>query len=61
MALIEIGVPVSELAEMPQLAKARRCKSMYNSDQVAEIRAFAQEVEQAFEGIRLEYAKQSVD
>jgi V/A-type H+-transporting ATPase subunit A len=61
MALIELGVPVSELSEMPQLSKARRCKSLYNSDQVAEIRTFAQEVEQAFEGIRLEYAKQSTE
>jgi V/A-type H+-transporting ATPase subunit A len=61
MALIELGVPVAELAEMPQLAKARRCKSIYNSDQVENIREFAREVEQAFEAIRLEYAKQSAD
>jgi V/A-type H+/Na+-transporting ATPase subunit A len=61
MALIELGVPVAELAEMPQLAKVRRCKSMYNSDQVDSIRAFAREVEQAFESIRIEYAKQTTD
>ncbi|MCG6940258.1 MAG: V-type ATP synthase subunit A [Thiohalocapsa sp.] len=61
MALIELGVPVAELSELPQLAKARRCKSMYNSDQVDSIRAFAEEVDQAFEAIRLEYAKQSTE
>jgi V/A-type H+-transporting ATPase subunit A len=61
MALIELGVPVAELQAMPQLAKARRCKSQYNSDQVDSIRAFAKEVESAFEAIRVEYAKQSTD
>jgi V/A-type H+-transporting ATPase subunit A len=61
MALIELGVPVAELSEMPLLAKTRRCKSLYNSDQVESIREFAREVEQAFEAIRLEYAKQATD
>ena len=57
--LIALGVPVSELQNMPQLAKVRRCKSMYNSDQVDSIRALGREAEQAFEAIRLEYAKQA--
>jgi V/A-type H+-transporting ATPase subunit A len=61
MALIELGVPVSELSELPLLAKARRCKSLYNSDQVESISEFAREVEQTFEGIRLEYAKQATE
>jgi V/A-type H+-transporting ATPase subunit A len=56
--LVELGVPVQELQNLPLLAKARRLKSMYNSDQVEQIGAFRQEVEQAFEHIRLEYAKQ---
>ena len=59
MALIELGVPVSELQNMPQLARTRRCKSMYTSDQVDAIKEFATEIEQAFEAIRLAYAKQS--
>jgi V/A-type H+-transporting ATPase subunit A len=58
MALIELGVPVSELQNMPQLARTRRCKSMYTSDQVDAIKEFATEIEQAFEAIRLAYAKQ---
>jgi len=61
MGLIELGVPVSELQDMPQLSKARRCKSLYDSDQVESIRAFAKEVQTAFERIRLEYAKHSVE
>ncbi|MBK1647925.1 V-type ATP synthase subunit A [Rhabdochromatium marinum] len=57
--LVELGVPVSELQNLPQLAKVRRCKSMYNSDQVDSIRSFAREVGEALEKIRLEYAKQN--
>jgi len=61
MTLIELGVPVSHLQDLPQLAKVRRCKSMYNSDQVSSITDLAREIEDAFEAIRLEYAKQHSD
>jgi V/A-type H+-transporting ATPase subunit A len=53
-----MGVPVQELQNLPLLAKARRCKSMYNSDQVEKIAEFREDVEQELENIRLEYAKQ---
>jgi len=56
--LVDIGVPVQELQQLPLLARARRCKSMYNSEQLDKIAAFRKEVEQEFENIRLEYAKQ---
>jgi V/A-type H+/Na+-transporting ATPase subunit A len=36
-ALVELGVPVGELQTLPLLAKVRRCKSMYNSEQVDKI------------------------
>jgi V/A-type H+-transporting ATPase subunit A len=61
MTLIELGVPVSHLQDLPQLAKVRRCKSLYNSDQVARITDLAGEIDDALEAIRLEYAKQHVD
>ena len=57
-ALIDLGVPVQELQDLPMLAKARRCKSTFNSDQIDAILAFHSECEQALEQIRLEYAKQ---
>ena len=57
-SLIEIGVPVSELQALPILAKMRRLKSMYTSDQMDQIQAFRAEVESSLESIRLEYAKQ---
>jgi V/A-type H+-transporting ATPase subunit A len=61
MGLIELGVPVSELQDMPQISKSRRCKSLYESEQVDSIRSFAKEVQAAFDLIRLEYAKHSVE
>ncbi len=61
MILIELGVPVSHLQDLPQLAKVRRCKSMYNSDQVSSIRDLGREIEDAFESIRLQYAKEHSD
>ncbi len=56
--LIAIGVPVSELQNLPILAKMRRIKSMYTSDQMDQIQAFRTEVNSAMEEIRIEYAKQ---
>jgi V/A-type H+-transporting ATPase subunit A len=56
-SLIEIGVPVRELQALPILAKMRRLKSMYTSDQMDQIHAFRAEVESSLESIRLEYAK----
>ena len=57
-ALIQLGVPVSELQSLPQLAKMRRVKSLYSSEQLDQILAFGAEIDQAMEAIRLEYVKQ---
>ncbi|NEV61858.1 V-type ATP synthase subunit A [Thiorhodococcus minor] len=56
--LIELGVPVTELQDLPLLAKMRRIKSMYSSEELDQIEAFRKEVDQAMEAIRIEYAKQ---
>jgi len=55
--LVEIGVPVQELTSMPLLARARRLKQTYGSDQVKELREFMDEIRAQFDRIRLEYAK----
>lgn len=57
-ALIKLGVPVTELQRLPLLAKMRRIKSMYSSEQLEQVQAFRLEVDQAMEAIRMEYAKQ---
>ncbi len=56
-ALIELGVPVQELQDLSILAKARRIKSMYNSDQLDNIAEFRAEIERVMEDIRAEYAR----
>jgi len=56
--LVEMGVPVQELQNLPILAQARRCKSRFSSDQMEQLRSFTEDVLQEFEEIRLEYAKQ---
>ncbi len=57
-ALIKLGVPVTELQNLPLLAKMRRIKSMYTSEQLDQIQAFRVEMNQVMESIRIEYAKQ---
>ncbi|MBK1719630.1 V-type ATP synthase subunit A [Thiocystis violacea] len=57
-ALIKLGVPVTELQRLPLLAKMRRIKSMYSSEQLDQFQAFRKEVDQAMEAIRIDYAKQ---
>jgi len=56
-ALIDLGVPVQELQNLAMLAKARRSKSTYDSEQIDAILAFRKECEQTLEQIRLEYTK----
>ncbi|MCG6897984.1 MAG: V-type ATP synthase subunit A [Thiocapsa sp.] len=56
-ALIKLGVPVSELQQLPLMAKMRRLKSLYSSEQIDQVHAFRAEVDQAMESVRMEYAK----
>ncbi|MCX7813862.1 MAG: hypothetical protein N2250_09530, partial [Pseudothermotoga sp.] len=56
--LIRLGVPVTELQRLPLLAKMRRLKSTYSSEQLDQIQAFRQEIDQTIAAIQLEYAKQ---
>ena len=53
--LIALGAPVQELAEHPILARIRRAKSTWRSDEIEQIAAFAGEVYQAFSALRSEY------
>ncbi len=56
--LIEQGVPIQQLAELPLLSKARRLKQQFDSDQMADLAAFKSEIEGVFGGLRLEYEQQ---
>ncbi|HPE78408.1 MAG: V-type ATP synthase subunit A [Sedimenticolaceae bacterium] len=54
--LIALGAPVQELAEHPILARIRRAKSTWRSDEGDQLAAFASEVYKAFSALRSEYA-----
>lgn len=54
--LIALGAPVQELAEHPLLARIRRAKSSWRSEESEELTAFASEVYDAFAALRSEYA-----
>jgi V/A-type H+-transporting ATPase subunit A len=56
-ALIELGVPVQELSEMPILARLRRCKELYDSSQIDQLKAFRDEALSDFKAIHSEYAQ----
>ncbi len=54
--LIALGAPVQELAEHPVLARIRRAKSTWRSDEIDQLAEFAGEVYEALAGLRSEYA-----
>ena len=55
--LIELGVPVQELRELPMLDKAKRAKQLFNSEQTEKLIELNEEFIQEFEDVRIEYAK----
>ncbi len=56
--LIELGVPVQQLAGLPVMARLRRCKEQYNSSQLEQLRAFQQEALNSIQMLRSEYTRQ---
>ena len=53
--ILELEVPVDHIAQLPLLAKMRRIKSVYSSDQIEELRKMDQEIHETFDRIRIEY------
>ncbi len=53
--LLNLGVPVQQLTQLPLLAKARRLKSTASSQDLTKIQAFEQDIIAAFNQIRSEY------
>ena len=54
--LIELGAPVQELAEHPLMARIRRAKSTWRSDETDDLAAFAKEVYDTLAALHSEYA-----
>ena len=53
--LLELGVPVQELINLPVLGRLRRVKAQYTSDQVDELRAFGASMCEACDELGKEY------
>ena len=54
--LIELGAPVQELAEHPLMARIRRAKSTWRSDETDDLATFANEVYDTLAALHSEYA-----
>ena len=54
--LIILGVPVEQLAELPQSGKIRRIKSVVSNDNLDELDAFSLQLNQQLDNMRAEYS-----
>lgn len=55
ITLLESGVPVQQLANLPILAQARRLKSQFSSTELDKLQQFESQVRNQFDQIRVEY------
>lgn len=58
LRLLKIGVPVQQLNSLPLIGKARRCKSLYGSDQLEALNKFVEEVRGVFDRLGNEYMEE---
>ncbi len=56
--LLELGIPVSSIIGLPVMARVRRAKSLYDSQQMDELQRFAGEVQQALQQLRAQYQEE---
>ncbi|BAP55516.1 V-type ATPase subunit A [Thioploca ingrica] len=61
MALLESGIPVQQLADLPLLAQARRLKSQFRSTELDKLHQFEQTVRTQFNKIRVEYGYETTE
>jgi len=56
-SLLKLDVPIQQLSALPLLARARRIKSEYRSEQQKEFEAFQEEIRTVFDQLRSEYSQ----
>lgn len=56
-SLLKLEVPIQQLSGLPILARARRIKSEYRSEQLEELAAFQKEIREVFGKLRSEYSQ----
>jgi V/A-type H+-transporting ATPase subunit A len=57
VAMLKLGVPAQELLALPLLARARRFKSMYTSNELERLEACREEVRHGFDRLRTDYTQ----
>ena len=55
LRLIELKVPVSQIVNLSVIARVRRCKSRYDSDQIEQLKEFANEVHMELASLQATY------
>jgi len=58
-SLLELEIPVSRLAELPVIGRARRVKTAFTNDRIEELKGFREEICKAFDQLRDEYGLQA--
>ncbi|MFK5968843.1 MAG: V-type ATP synthase subunit A [Candidatus Marithrix sp.] len=56
ITLLEAGVPVQQLANLSILAKARRIKSQFGSEEISKFNEFEQEIQNTYDKVMMEYS-----
>ncbi|HIJ31457.1 MAG TPA: V-type ATP synthase subunit A, partial [Gammaproteobacteria bacterium] len=59
--LIDLGVPVEQLAQLPENGKVRRIKSTFRNDELAALQRFAEELWQQLDTLHAEYVSSEGD
>jgi V/A-type H+-transporting ATPase subunit A len=54
-SLLELEIPVTRLAELPVIGRARRIKTTFANDKIEELKGFREEIRMAFDRLRDEY------
>jgi V/A-type H+-transporting ATPase subunit A len=58
-SLLELEIPVTRLAELPVIGRARRIKTVFSNDRIEELKGFREEIRMAFDRLRDEYGLQT--
>ncbi len=56
-SLLKLDIPIQQLSALPILARARRIKSEYRSEQIEEFTAFQEEIRNVFGQLRSDYSQ----
>jgi len=56
--LLELGIPVSSILSLPVMARVKRAKSLYDSQQLDQLQRFVEEVQHALQQLRAQYEEE---